>query len=218
MHTPLTMTTLTLLLLTASPATSGDCTNPVNENCNGATEFGFTDLPLTVEGSLGCTNDLIDRPYFDVFYRYDCTMTGDYLFDLCGSLGDTYMRVYTGGCGFLPASSWVEDDDGCGGSPNSLDPMIVTRLEADESYWIEIGSWRDAPQFPPNANDPYVFSAAYLGLCQADINRDGTADLTDLGMFVTLFIQGDLGADMNGDGLLDLADLARFVSVFSNEC
>ncbi len=139
------------------------CVPPVNEECGGALPFSFEQLPLTASGLLGCANNMVDRPYFDVFYRYDCTVSGDYQFDMCGSLGDTYMRVYFDGCGFGPASTWVEDDDGCGGSPNSLDPLIVVSLEAGTSVWIELGSWRVDDFFPPNANDPYEFHASFLG-------------------------------------------------------
>lgn len=206
------------LALSAGCATGQTCIEPVNERCDGAVEFVFADLPVRFEGPLGCENHMVDRPYFDLFYRYDCTVTGDYRFDLCGSLGDTYMRVYTGGCGFFPASDWVEDDDSCQGDGNPLDPMITTRLQAGISYWVEIGSWRVAPQFPPNANDPFILNVDYAGLCAADLNIDGLADLTDVNLYLALFLQGDASADLNGDGAINFFDVAEFLGVFANDC
>jgi hypothetical protein len=152
------------LLLLAAPGRAGAqaCVPPPNEDCAGATVFTYAELPLSHAGLLGCTNDMVDRPYFDVWFRYDCTVSGNYRFDMCGSTGDTYMRLYTDGCGFGPASSWIEDDDGCGFAP-VLDPLIETWLQAGTSYWIELGAWREDDFFPPNANDPYEFHVEYLG-------------------------------------------------------
>ena len=152
-----------LLLGAAAPLAAQTCTPPADEACGGATPFTFGQLPLVTGGLLGCTNDMVDRPYFDVFYRYDCTVSGEYRFDMCGSLGDTYMRIYIDGCGFGPASTWVEDDDGCGVGPDHIDPLIVMTLEAGRSYWFELGAWREDSFFPPNANDPYVFRVEFLG-------------------------------------------------------
>ncbi len=61
------------LAAAASMATSaGDCVPPPNEVCENATVFTNADLPLAITAPLGCVNDIIDRPYFDIFYRFDC--------------------------------------------------------------------------------------------------------------------------------------------------
>lgn len=194
------------------------CVEPVNERCDGAIAFRFADLPLQIHGLLGCENNMVDRPYFDLFYRYDCTVSGDYRFDMCGSTGDSYMRIYLDGCGFFPASSWVEDDDGCPGSPNTLDPMITLNMEAGRSYWIEVGAWRPDAQFPPNANDPFVLNVEYLGACLADLNADGVADFFDVSLFISLFASNDLRADLNQDGDINFFDVSFFLQHFTAGC
>jgi len=146
----------------AGPALDGGCVPPGNDVCSGAIEIEFGQFPYSFAGLLGCQNWIVDKPYFDVFFRYDCTVTGVYVFDMCGSLGDTYMRIYTGACGFSGASAWVEDDDSCGIGPSNIDPEIVITMQAGTSYWIELGAWREDDFFPPNANDPYVFHAEFL--------------------------------------------------------
>ncbi|NNF62415.1 MAG: hypothetical protein HKN06_13955, partial [Gammaproteobacteria bacterium] len=46
-------------------------------------------------------------------------------------------------------------------------------------------------------------------MCDADLNNDGTVDLSDLAFMRQQFLQsGDLDADYNGDGTVDLSDLA----------
>ncbi|GJM23979.1 MAG: hypothetical protein DHS20C16_03940 [Phycisphaerae bacterium] len=135
------------------------CVAPANESCETASPIVFDQLPLTINGVLGCTNDLVDRPYFDLFYQYDCTVSGDYAIELCGSVGDTYLRVYETACSFLSSTDTFEDDDGCGGFPSS-DARLVIPLTAGTSYWIEIGAWREAAAFPPNANDDFILKVA----------------------------------------------------------
>lgn len=218
MHTKLLILTFLTVVLCANHAHAQSCNEPANERCDGAIEFTFTDLPLTIEGLLGCENNMVDRPYFDLWYRYDCTVTGDYQFDMCGTTGDSYMRIYADGCGFFPATSWVEDDDSCPGSPNTLDPMITTNLESGRSYWIEVGAWRPDEAFPPNANDPFILNVAYLGLCQTDINTDGTLNFFDVSLFLTLLIDADLGADFNNDTRLNFFDVSAFLQAFSSGC
>jgi hypothetical protein len=176
----------TLILLALADPGAAQCTSPTNEDCDGATAFTFDQLPLDVSARLGCTNDMVDRPYFDVFYRYDCTVSGEYRFDMCGSLGDTYMRIYIDGCGFGPATSWVEDDDGCGAGPDHIDPLITMTLEAGTSYWIELGAWREDDFFPPNAGDPYVFHVEFLDGPWTDLGggtagSNGTPNLVGTG-------------------------------------
>ena len=93
--------TAVALVVAVSSATAGEiCIPPSNEVCAGATVFSNADLPYEVTAPLGCVNDIIDKPYFDVFYRFDCTRTGNYLVHMCGSTGDTYLRIYGDGCGW----------------------------------------------------------------------------------------------------------------------
>lgn len=176
-----------LVLALTGRSSAQACVPPANEDCAGAQDITFDQLPLSIAGILGCTNDMVDRPYFDLFYRYDCTVTGMYRFDMCGSLGDTYMRIYTDGCGFSPASSWIEDDDSCGAG---VDPLITTTLQAGTSYWIEVGSWRVDSFFPPNANDPFLFNMQYL-----DGAANPWADLGDA-------LGGDFDPALTGSGPL----------------
>lgn len=136
----------------------GDCTPPPNEDCDGLIAFSNSDLPFEVVAPLGCTNDMIDRPYFDIFYRFDCEVTGEYTIDMCGSTGDTYLRVYTGACGWVGGDEFVVGDDECGGSPPTVDPQVTVNLEAGTSYWIELGTWRAGPPFAPPLNSPYRFN------------------------------------------------------------
>jgi hypothetical protein len=175
-------TALTPVLVLAPLSLAGECDVPINEDCDGAILFDNDDLPYSFSGMLGCENDMVDRPYFDVFFQFDCTVTGEYVFDMCDSTGDTYMRIYIDGCGFGPASSWVEDDDGCGFAP-ILDPLITIEMEAGRSYWIELGAWRVDDFFPPNANDPYEFHVEeVVPPCPSDCAKpgDGVVDVQDL--------------------------------------
>jgi hypothetical protein len=55
------------------PADAG-CVVPANETCDGAILFDTDDLPFEDTGILGCVNDVIDKPYWDIFYRYDCSV------------------------------------------------------------------------------------------------------------------------------------------------
>lgn len=183
-------------------ATAQTCVAPSNELCDGATPITFEQLPLTVNDQLGCVNDEIDRPYFDVFFRYDCTVTGDYVIEMCGSVGDTYMRVYTDGCGFFDASSWIEDDDGCGGFPSS-DARLVAPLVAGTSYWIELGAWRIDSAFPPNANDAYTLHMAMAcGPSIVSVSGDQQACSGDpVVMSVTATGAGSNGYQWRKDGV-----------------
>lgn len=51
-----------------------------------------------------------------------------------------------------------------------------------------------------------------VGLCQADLDRDGDVDLWDSHAFMEQFLAGAApsGADLNGDGVVDLTDLDLF--------
>jgi len=151
-----------IFALAAAGATAGDvCVPPPNEDCDGAVVFGNADLPYQVTAPLGCVNDVIDRPYFDVFYRFDCSKTGNYLVHMCGSTGDTYLRIYGDGCAWVDGYELAVADDECPGSPPGADPLLTVTLMAGESYWFELGTWRPDPPWAPPPNSPYVFSVAF---------------------------------------------------------
>ncbi|MHC4846757.1 MAG: hypothetical protein ACYTCU_11445, partial [Planctomycetota bacterium] len=141
-----TVVTILFSVIALGAASAQPCASPANEDCAGAESITFAQLPLTVTGIVGCSNDVSDKPYFDLFYRYDCTVTGMYQLDMCGSFGDTHMRVYTDGCGWGPSSAQVEDDDSCG---SGVDPLITMLMTAGTSYWIEVGAWRDQLPWTP---------------------------------------------------------------------
>jgi hypothetical protein len=153
--------TFVTLAAVASLATAGVCLPPPNEVCETAVVFTNSDLPYEVTAPLGCVNDVIDKPYFDVFYRFDCTQTGSYLIHMCGSSGDTYLRIYGDGCGWADGFEFAVADDECPGSPPSADPLLLVTLEAGQSYWLELGTWRPDPPWAPPPNSPYFFSISF---------------------------------------------------------
>jgi hypothetical protein len=166
-----------LLVLGPTLATSGgECTDPPNEVCESATVFTNADLPYEIMAPLGCTNDVVDTPYHDVFYRFDCTESGTYTMHMCNSSGDTYLRVYSDGCGWGDGVELAVADDECPGSPPNADPMLTIDLEAGQSYWLELGTWRPDPPWAPPLNSPYNLSVQLRGT-QPGL-RSGGVDLS----------------------------------------
>ncbi len=156
---------LALIGLAASAAIHAgeDCTPPPNETCEGSTVFSNADLPYQIVAPLGCVNDVIDRPYFDVFYRFDCSQTGTYHIHMCNSSGDTYLRVYGDGCGWNDGFEIAVADDECPGSPPNADPILTIDLVAGQHYWLEVGTWRPDPPWAPPLNSPYFLSVSLEG-------------------------------------------------------
>lgn len=172
----------------------GDCTPPPNEDCDGQIAFSNEDLPFEVVAPLGCTNNMVDRPYFDVFYRFDCDVTGDYTLDMCGSTGDTYLRVYTGACGWVGGDELIVGDDECGGgSPPQVDPQVTVRLFAGTSYWIELGTWRASPPFIPPLNSPYRFNFSTPNCAPPEITSEPTDVVGCLGGQAMLSVAAEGG-------------------------
>lgn len=135
----------------------GPCTPPPVETCEGLQVIDQSELPYDVTEPLGCFNDIVDKPYFDVFYRFDCQCTGQYTLDMCDSAGDTYLRIYTGACGWSGGSEFAVADDSCPGSPPNADPLLTVTLQTGISYWFELGTWRPDPPWAPPPNSPYNF-------------------------------------------------------------
>ena len=205
------------------PAAGGLCTPPPNETCAGATPIIELQLPLVVNGVYGCTTDTIpnpDMPYFDVFYRYDCTCTGEYTLAMCGSTADAALRVYVDGCGFILGDEIATADDECFGSPPSADPLLDIVLENGRSYWFELGTWRPTPPWAPSTpNAPMVFTMSACRPCgSGDVNRDGVVDGRDVPSFIAALTGSDntpstqCPADMTGDGTVSADDVGPFVA------
>jgi hypothetical protein len=80
---------------------------------------------------------------------------------MCGSSGDTYLRVYGDGCGWTDGFELAVADDECPGSPPGADPLLLVDLEAGHSYWLELGTWRPDPPWAPPPNSPYTLSVSF---------------------------------------------------------
>jgi hypothetical protein len=208
---------LTLGLAVSIAAARGCDDPPPHEDCDGAKIFSTDDLPYHDEGLTGCVNNMVDRPYYDIFYRYDCTVSGAHTLGMCDSDWDTYLRIYINGCGWSDGDEFAVNDDGCpGSSPPPADPKITVELEAGMSYWIELGTWRvDFPFAEPN--DPFVFDVVLEpAACPGDTDGDGRVNVDDIVNVITDWgTDGSAnGGDVTGalpgsppDGLVDVNDL-----------
>ena len=176
------------------------CIPPINEDCPEAIVFTTADLPFDVTAPLGCVNDVIDKPYFDVFYRYDCTTTTVHHINMCDSDGDTYIRIYELGCGWADGEELAVADDECPGSPPNADPQLSIELVAGNSYWFELGTWRPDPPWAPPANSPYHFRVSIEGEPVVK-TCDGVTVATD--------IVGDPGNSPDTNGLGGAAGFYR---------
>jgi len=139
-----------------------NCSAPANETCAGATNITFSQIAAgyNTSGTLGCTNDCGAYPYHDVFFRYDCTMTGIYTFDMRNSDGNTEMRIWSGSCcGTLVAY----DDNSYGG----YDPQITITMTAGTSYWIECGNYYTYDYYTGTAYNLYASYKPWNDDCSA---------------------------------------------------
>lgn len=206
-----------LILTHACPASAqteaGACVPPINERCDGAIVFRTVDLPFTVSALLGCANDVVDKPYWDVFFRFDCTLTTDYTFALCDSDGDTYIRIYSNACGWSGGTELAVADDECPGSPPNADPLLTIELQAGQSYWIEVGTWRDTPPWgAPNL--PYTLQVtAPATECHSDIQQSGAVDVFDLFLLLSNWNTSGTGAAIAAPtNIVDVFDLFQLLS------
>ena len=88
------------------------------------------------------------------------------------------------------------------------------------------GPYQDSMHVRPPYNEMTIAEREWLAAnvppptnaCVPDLNGDGVLDNGDIGEFVTLFLNGDLGADFNADGILDNGDIGAFVAAYLAGC
>ncbi len=203
------------LVASATPAaTPSGCVTPANETCAGQIVFETADLPYHDSGLIGCVNDVIDKPYWDIFYRYECTISGEHTFEMCDSDGDTYIRIYTGGCGWADGQEFAVADDECPGSPPNADPRLTVQLEAGTTYyWIELGTWRpDPPWGDPNL--PFLFRVTLDATCLGDANVDGAVDTSDMLGLLAAWGTSQPAYDLDGDGNVGVLDFLALLAAW----
>ncbi len=201
-------------VLAAGAAAGGTCDPPHNETCSGQVVFTTADLPFEDAGLIGCVNDIVDKPYWDIFYRYDCAVTADHTFEMCDSAQDAYIRIYVNGCGWLDGDEFAVGDDECPGSPPNADPVITVPLTAGTSYWIELGTWRpDRPWGAPNI--PFQFRVT-VESCHGDTNGDLTVDILDLLGLLAAWGSNDPAYDIDGDGTVGITDFLAILAAWGD--
>ncbi len=200
------------VVLSASAAGDGGCNPPVNETCSGQIVFTTADLPFSDSGLIGCVNNIVDKPYWDIFYRYDCAITADHTFEMCDSAQDAYIRIYVNGCGWLDGDEFAVGDDECPGSPPNADPVITVPLVAGTPYWIELGTWRpDQPWGAPNI--PFLFRVS-VEPCLGDTNGDMAVDIVDLLDLLAAWGSNDPVFDLDGDGTVGITDFLALLAAW----
>jgi len=188
----------------AGHAHGGGCQPPPNETCGGQIVFTTAQLPFEDDGLIGCVNNVVDKPYWDIFYRYDCAITADHTFEMCDSAQDAYIRIYVNGCGWADGQEFAVGDDECPGSPPNADPVITVPLVAGTPYWIELGTWRpDEPWGAPNI--PFRFRVSVDG-CDADTDGDMVVGILDLLGVLGAWGSNDPIFDLDGDGTVGIRD------------
>jgi len=201
-------------ILATGAAGGGTCDPPHNETCSGQVVFTTADLPYADSGLIGCVNDIIDKPYWDIFYRYDCAITADHTFEMCNSAQDAYIRIYINGCGWADGDEFAVGDDECPGSPPNADPRITVPLVAGTPYWIELGTWRpDQPWGAPNI--PFVFRVT-VESCEGDTNGDLVVDILDLLGVLAAWGSNDPAYDIDGDGTVGITDFLAILAAWGD--
>jgi len=164
------------------------CTSPSNETCATAVTITYDQIQAGFNTSsfLGCADNCVGRGYFDAFYRYDCTCTGSYTFDMRSSNGDTYLRIFSGSCcGTLVGSN----DDGYGGD----DPTLTLTLTSGVSYWVECGSYSSTGM----GNSAYNLYASTT--CVEVVPQEGQ----DCGWAPTICSDAQISGNSTGPGNID---------------
>lgn len=141
---------------TLTTSCSGSST-PANDNCANATVVGdgtttFSTVGATTDGPNepnGCNFFSYTQIGNDIWFRYSATCTGDVTVDLCGSLYDTKIGVYSATCPTAPNTVLVCNDDfDCNGNGSTSDDGFVSRVTfpavAGTQYLLRIGGYNGA--------------------------------------------------------------------------
>ncbi|MHC4447637.1 MAG: hypothetical protein ACYSXF_07655 [Planctomycetota bacterium] len=192
--------------LSVGPQCANPCVEPINEECTEDFVPHVVDvLPFTHDGNFGCTHNMLNWPYFDVYFEFTPSETGIYDIDMCGSMGDTALHIYTE-CSFDTALDLSGNDDGpCPDDPQA-DPSVSVELEAGTTYLIEVGARRTEPFFGSGPNCPFTLNISSAS-CDGDCgDPDGTVSTADL---LALLAQwgGPGSCDIDGSGTVSTADL-----------
>jgi hypothetical protein len=133
------------------PASPSSHFDQGGETCETALEI--TSLPFCDSGIMGATTDCRPtmKPYRDIFYKYTVPtgMGGVYRPSLCGSVGDTYYKVWRTTCCGTSSDSVGYADDQCGGLDAANDFTLTEGL----TYYFEIGYYGST-----QAADAYNFN------------------------------------------------------------
>ncbi len=141
-------------------------------------------------------------------------------------------KILAGDCG-CGAPETDSDGDGtpdcvdlCPDDPNKVDPGVCG-CGVDEADSDGDGT-PDCDDLCPTDPDKILPGNCGCNVatcpCEADLNSDGTVNLTDLAQLLTGFGRclEDVGfnpkADINGDGCVDLTDLSILLSTFGESC
>ncbi len=92
--------------------------------------------PYSDVGVLGATNDCPLIPYNDVFYVYTVQAAGSHTFDMCGTAGDTYLRLWKNPTGTCAAALQYTSDDVC-----IMAPQISVVFAVGDVVYIELGNY-----------------------------------------------------------------------------
>jgi hypothetical protein len=104
------------------------CWDPIH--INGVGSWALDNTNATPSGFMGCGMNM----WRDVFYQWTAPKTGGYVFETCGTNGDTIMAVYSGaGC---QAYCHRFNDDACG-----LQSQITFgMLQAGDQILVQVGA------------------------------------------------------------------------------
>jgi hypothetical protein len=113
------------------------------ENCGSATVIpASANVAYCVSGIMGQTDDctissscggVSSNIYRDVFYSFTPQVAGIYIASMCGSVSDTWLRVWSGTCG--SGTAFACDNDSC----SANDPRRTMTLVAGTTYYFECG-------------------------------------------------------------------------------
>ena len=123
-----------------------------------------------------------------------------------------------------PAGAWIWVTGEPLGYTNWDDFRPEPNNDANQEHWASMSHiefhWNDVPSFTGNGQGVFSFIVEYDSdpFCDADLNRDGLLDLTDVSLFVGAFILNQPAADLDETGVFDLRDINDFIDAFSNGC